>query len=82
MLKWFRKANRQQVSDNTIANIIAYCHMTRVDNKPYFTINGIVWSFKGGKLVCVHNGVMADISPAAHLFLNAHLNKVPVVSVH
>lgn len=82
MLKWLRKPSRPQVSDNMIANIIAYCHMTRVDSKPYFTIDGVVWSFKGGKLVCVQNGAMVDISPAAHMFLNAHLNKVPVVSVH
>lgn len=83
MLKWFKKKPElTKIPDREIANVIAYCNVTRVADKPYFTINGTVWSFKGSKLVCVHNGVMADISPAAHMFLNAHLNKVPVVSVH
>lgn len=76
----FRKPN--QASDNMIANIIANCHITRVEEKPYFTIDGVVWTFNGGNLVCVQNGGIVSISPTAHMFLNAHLNTVPVVNVH
>lgn len=62
VLKWFKKKTElTKIPDREIANVIAYCNVTRVADKPYFTINGTVWSFKGSKLVCVHNGVMADI---------------------
>lgn len=78
----FRKPSRPQATDNMVANIIAHCHIARVEGKPYFTIDDTVWTFSDGNLYCVQNGGIVSISTTAHMFLNAHLNTVSVVSVH
>lgn len=72
-----------RLSDKTVAEMIAYSEMTVVDDKPYFTIGEDTYTFKKSSIMCACGCKKKyRITPTAHMFLNAHLNTVPVVSVN